>query len=241
MRAQMIRARCYSAMWSAVILSLTAGMASQAAAQPGAPPPPPPHAGPPPPAPVPIAIEAAPHLRRWGIGVHLGGLGITSEREDGAGEARTTDLGLAGVQLRFRLHRRWELELGLTHMQGELPGPGETVRSSGAITLGGMFHINPDSRWLWSALVGIGGVRDHVWTEKDGDRVTRARFAEGMFRLGAGLERRHDRWGLAAQLFAVGLERNDDELDGPDYIGRDGPVPERSSGGMLQIVASYYF
>ncbi|HTE53702.1 MAG TPA: hypothetical protein VK698_22765 [Kofleriaceae bacterium] len=238
----MARTMCYPAVLSAVALSTLIGAPGPAAAQPGAPPPPPPAYAAPPPAVVPVVIVAAPpRVRRWGIGLHLGGMGVESDADQGDAEAQKTDLGLVGVQLRFRLHRRWELELDLSHMEGELDGPGGLTRSSGAVILGGMFHINPDDRWLWSVLMGIGGARDRVWYEKEGDRVTQAEFAEGLFRLGVGLERRFDRWGLAAQLYGVGLERDEEELDGPAYIGRDGPVPEHSSGGLLQIVANYYF
>ena len=238
----MARTMCYPAVLSAVALSTLIGAPGPAAAQPGAPPPPPPAYAAPPPAVVPVVIVAAPpRVRRWGIGLHLGGMGVESDADQGDAEAQKTDLGLVGVQLRFRLHRRWELELDLSHMEGELDGPGGLTRSSGAVILGGMFHINPDDRWLWSVLMGIGGARDRVWYEKEGDRVTQAEFAEGLFRLGVGLERRFDRWGLAAQLYGVGLERDEEELDGPAYIGRDGPVPEHSSGGLFQIVANYYF
>ena len=189
-----------------------------------------------------IAYRAAPRVLRWGIGVHLGGLGIETENDDTGDADRKTDLGLVGVQMRYRLHRRWELELGFSYMEGKLPdfGP-DTRRSTAAITLGGMFHINPDSRWLWSVLFGVGGARDAIWYEKNGDHFTQAKFSEGLGRLGIGLERRFDRWGLAAQLYGVGLKRDNDKLDGPAYEGRDGPVPERSSGGLFQLVANYYF
>lgn len=241
----MVRTLCYSAVCSLLAIAAVAGTAGDVAAQPpGAPPPqaaPPPY-GPPPYGPPPVvAQQAAPSFPRWGIGVHLGGLGLTSERERDAEDPTRTELGVVGLQLRFRLHRRWELELDVSAMGGELAGPGDTRRSTGALLLGGMFHINPDSRWLWSVLLGIGVARDEVWYEKDDERITQAEFAEGVARLGIGLERRFGRWGLAAQLYGVGMTRNEEELDGPAYIGRDGPVPEKSSGGMFQLVANWYF
>jgi hypothetical protein len=225
---------------------LTSLAAAPAVAQPGAPPPTfapaPAYVAVVPVTPVPVVIVARPEPPRWGIGLHLGGMGVESEAElDDGDAAQKTDLGVLGVQLRFRLHRRWELELDLSHMEGELEGPGGLTRSSGAVVLGGMFHINPDSRWLWSVLAGVGGTRDRVWFEKDGDRETQAEFAGGLFRIGVGVERRFDSLGIAAQLYGVGLERNDEELDGPAFVGREGPVPERSSGGLFQIVGNYYF
>jgi len=260
-----IRNRCRWATCSVLVVGALLGLPDRAAGQPGqtppaarvpgapvyaAPPPPPAygppptHAAPPPACACPPRQPAPPSSPRWGIGFHIGGMGVESEREDDDGEgddARETRLGLIGAQLRFRLHRRWELELGGTYMEGELPGPGRMMRTSGAITLGAMFHLNPDSRWLWSVLAGVGGTRDRIWYRKDGDRVITAEFVEGLIRVGGSLERRFDHWGLAAQLYGVALERDDEELDGPDYIGRDGPVPEQSVGALLQIAANYYF
>jgi hypothetical protein len=244
----MVRTLCYSVLSSILVLGVLAGGAGQAEAQGGPPPaptsapppPPPPYAAPgamPPPGTV--VYRPAPEFLRWGIGVHLGGMGVAPEGDD-TGE-RQTDLGLVGLQLRFRLHRRWELELDFSYMEGELPDLGETRRSSGAVILGGMFHINPHSRWLWSVLFGVGGTRDRIWYEKQDERVTVAEFAGGLGRLGIGLERRFERWGLAAQLYGVGMSRDEEELDGPAYAGREGPVPERSSGGLFQLVANYYF
>ena len=192
----------------------------------------------------PAAVVVAEPERRWGIGVHLGGMGLEPTTEDGEevveGDADRTDLGAAGLQVRFRLHRRWELELSATHFAGELGDTGQ-LRSSGSLTLGGMFHFNPGSRWLWSGLLGIGGTHDTISVEKGDERVTTAEFSEGHVRLGVGLERRFDRIGIAAQLYGVAFERNDDELDGPAYEGRDGPVPARSSGGLFLLVGNWYF
>jgi hypothetical protein len=194
--------------------------------------------GPPPGAPT-VAHQAPPPFPRWGIGAHMGGLGVVSARD--ADDDDGTEMGLAGVQLRYRLHRRWELELDLSAMGGELPGPGDTRRTTGAVILGGMFHLNPDSRWLCSVLLGVGGARDRIWYEKNGDAETIADFVEGIGRIGFGVERRFHRWGIGAQLYAIAMARDEEELDGPDYIGRDGPVPEESSGGLFQLSASYYF
>jgi len=183
--------------------------------------------------------------RNWAIGVHLGGLGLEPRNADGdeliEGDSDAIEMGAAGIQLRYKLHRRWELELAATHMAGELGDTG-AERHSGSLILGVMFHINPDADWQWSGLLGIGGVHDEISVEKNGERVTTAEFSEGLVRLGVGLERRFDRWGIAAQLYGVGFQRDDDKLDGPAYEGRDGgPVPTRSSGGEFLLLGNYYF
>lgn len=191
-----------------------------------------------------VAAAAAPE-RNWAIGLHLGGLGLEPRNADGdelvEGDSDSIGLGAVGLQLRYRLHRRWELELAATHMEGELGDTG-AMRHSGSLVLGVMFHINPGSSWLWSGLFGIGGAHDEITVEKNGEEVTTAEFSEGLVRLGIGLERRFDRFGVAAQLYGVGLRRNDDELDGPAYQGRDGgPVPARSSGGEFLLLGNFYF
>jgi hypothetical protein len=232
-----LRSSGYLSASSLLIVAVLVGAAGDAAAQPpGAPP----RHEPPPGPPAAVVQQAAPAFWRWSIGVHLGGLGVVSARDQDA--EKETEMGLVGVQLRYRLHRRWELELDVSAMGGELPGPGDTRRASGAVILGGMFHINPDSPWLCSVLFGVGAVRDVIWYEKaDGDFETQAEFVEGLGRIGFGVERRFDRLGVAAQLYGIGMARDEEELDGPDYIGRDGPVPEESSGALFQLVASYYF
>ena len=183
--------------------------------------------------------------QRWALGVHLGGVGLEPTNEDGdeltEGTSDKIEMGAVGLQLRFKLHRRWELELAGTHMAGELGDTG-AERHSGSLTLGVMFHINPDANWIWSALFGFGGTHDQIMVEKNGEHQTTAEFSEGHARLGIGLERRFDRFGIAAQLFGIGFERNDEELDGPAYEGREGgPVPARSSGGQFLLLGNWYF
>jgi len=235
----MVRTRRYSSVLVSVALAL--GLFLAAAHQAAAQPPAPPFAVQPPGAVPVIIVQPRPRMHRWGIGVHLGGMGVRKHEDDGNDDGPKTDLGLVGLQLRYRLHRRWELELAFSYMEGQLPDLGDTRRSTASLILGGMFHINPDSRWLWSVLFGIGGARDAIWYEKQGDRIVQSEFAEGLVRLGVGLERRFESWGLAAQLYGVGLERDDDKLDGPAYVDRDGPVPQHSSACLFQLVASYYF
>jgi hypothetical protein len=190
-------------------------------------------------------VAASARTQRWALGVHLGGVGLEPRDEDGEelaeGDADAIEMGAVGLQLRYKLHRRWELELAATHMAGELADTG-AERHSGSLTLGVMFHINPDDNWIWSGLFGIGGTHDEIMVEKDGEHVTTAEFSEGHARLGIGLERRFDRFGIAAQLYGIGFTRDDDKLDGPAYEGREGgPVPARSSGGQFLLLGNWYF
>jgi hypothetical protein len=190
-------------------------------------------------------VEAAPAAERnWGIGVHLGGLGLHPEDDDS--EEATTGMGGGGVQVRYRLHRRWDLELDLSgfgeHHHGDEPDADGLRRSTGMVVLGAMFHINPGSDWEWSVLAGLGGAHDTLEArDKTGELRTVAEFSNGLFRLGIGLEKRWERIGLAAQIYGVGMERNDDELDGPAYMDQDTPLARKQTGGLFQLAASYYF
>ncbi len=182
---------------------------------------------------------------RWALGVHLGGVGLEPRNEDGdeltEGDSDSIEMGAIGLQLRYKLHRRWELELAGTHMAGELGDTG-AERHSGSLTLGVIFHINPDDNWIWSGLFGIGGTHDQIMVEKNGEHVTTAEFSEGHARLGVGLERRFDRFGVEAQLYGIGFTRDDDKLDGPAYEGREGgPVPAHSSGGEILLLGNWYY
>lgn len=188
----------------------------------------------------PVVVAAPAPERNWGIGVHLGGLGVHPEENEEA----QTEMGGGGVQLRYRLAPRWELELdasGYGENRREDDGDG-LRRTTSMVVLGAMFHINPHSDWKWSVLAGLGGARDHLEaTNKTGERRTAAEFSNGLFRLGVGLEKRWDRIGLAAQLYGIGMKRDDGGLDGPEFMDEDSPIARKQSGGLFQIAASYYF
>ena len=219
-------------------MNLTAGLAAAlalvalphvAAAQPSA-------------EPAPAVVAAPAPERNWGIGLHLGGMGVHPKDDDR--EEAVTEMGGGGVQLRYRLAPRWELELDLSGYGEERhhdDGDG-LRRRMGVVMLGAMFHINPHSDWKWSVLAGLGGAHDVLETENAaGDRKRVAEFSNGVFRLGVGLEHRWERFGLSAQLYGLAMKRDDDELDGPDYVDQDAPLAREQSGGMLQISGNYYF
>lgn len=190
----------------------------------------------------PAAVAAPAPERNWGIGLHLGGMGVHPEHDDS--EEAHTALGGGGVQVRYRLAPRWELELDLSgYEENRRENDGDGLRRTmGVVMLGAMFHINPHSDWKWSVLAGVGGAHDTLEAEnKAGERRRVAEFSNGVFRLGIGLEKRWERFGLAAQIYGIGMERDDDELDGPDYMDQDTPIARKQSGGLFQIVGNYYF
>jgi hypothetical protein len=192
-----------------------------------------------------VEVAARPDPR-WVVGLHVGGVGLMSEAEEekasdaGTGDPPRTKLGGGGGTVGYRLAHRWELQLDFFGLSGDLPG-GLLHRKTAGVVLDGLFHFYRGSAWTWSAILGVGAARDAISAEKMGQEVTQARFEESVGRIGVGVERRFGQLGLAAQLYGIGFTRNDDKLDGPDYVGRDGPVPMKACGSLFQIGASYHF
>jgi hypothetical protein len=178
--------------------------------------------------------------QRWGIGVHATAMGLGPAEDS---EADAFAMGGLGVQVRYRLHRRWEFEAELDHVAGKLES-GDLSREVRSLLLNAMFHINPGSQWTWTLVGGLGGGRDDIeFVEISGkQRMTgEASFAHGHFHVGVALERRFSNIGVAAQLRAVGVTRNEEELDGPAFEGMDVPTPRNESGGRFNLLVTYYF
>ena len=179
---------------------------------------------------------------KWGVGFHLTGMGLSpadteTDTEDELG------LGGAGLQVRYRLNRRWELEAELDQVKGELEDGGLS-RDYKSMTLAGMFHINPQSQWTWSVVAGLGGGSDDVRFAQmtDGKPTSSsATFSHAHLHLGVALERRFKHIGVAAQLRAIAMARNEDEADGPAFAGSDEPTPREESGARFNLVVTYYF
>jgi hypothetical protein len=185
--------------------------------------------------------------QKWGVGFHLTGMGLgPAETDDDAGlgdDPEQLDLGGAGLQVRYRLNRRWEFEAEIDHVAGELENGG-LARDYKSMTLAAMFHINPNSQWTWSVIGGFGGGTDDVrFVEMaDGKPSTRnATFSHGHVHLGVALERRFENIGVGAQLRAVGMGRNEEDADGPLFEGSDEPTPREEGGGRFNLHVTYYF
>jgi hypothetical protein len=202
-------------------------------------------------APAPVVVTApGPELgmaNRLGVGLHVASLAIAN-REDP--EAEPTHLGGGGLQVRYRLNRRWELELGFTALR-ETDEDGEVLDGPEihAATVGALFHMRPGRRWDWYLLGAIGGI--HVGDRRDDDHDK----GRAMAQLGIGIERRWNHLSIAAELRAVGIAPEHDESAGRevDVAGRGAappppppPPPVRNddrgdAGAQFQVSATYYF
>lgn len=195
-------------------------------------------------APAPVVVEAPPSLPKWGIGLRMTSMTLAPENDPEA----ETEYGGGGLQLRYRLRPRWQLELSIDHVTERLEDGEMGTRQLQSATLAAQYHFRPYARWDWYALVGIGGTANGDPEISDEER----RASEvGHFHLGAGIERRFRHFAIGAELRAVGMAPHDDELeDAPQDdpvqpTGMTVPTEEiertATNGGQLTIAATYYF
>lgn len=172
---------------------------------------------------------------RLGLGLHAEG-GSLSDSDNQAAEP--LDVGGGGLQARYRVSPRWELELSVGGLDAETP---ELRRSIGLGTVGVLFHLNPASHWVWSVLGGVGGGDETVEMLSPGGSVVEEHtFTNRTAYLGGGIERRFGRFSLAAELRLSGIRRDDEAADGPAFAGTNSPTPREMGGGQLRLLGTFY-
>ncbi len=191
-----------------------------------------------------VAVETAPGIPRWGIGLRMTSLSLAPEEMP---EAKT-EYGGGGLQLRYRIAPRWQLELAVDHVTERLESgePGTRQLQSG--TLAALYHFRPYARWDWYALAGLGVTGDGDPEISDQQREA---SQAGHVHLGVGIERRFRHLGIAAELRAVGIAPPEPGDDAPvTEPGRPSPTmteptsvidAQGTAGGQLSIAATYYF
>jgi hypothetical protein len=181
-----------------------------------------------------VGPPAAPLLSRWSLGVRLSTAGI----ENPADSDRPVELAGAGLQLRYRVAPRWELELGLdgfrTRPQGD--GDGHPLQvATGSV----LFHLSPVPRWDWYFLGGVG-----VLHQKDQD--PQARQSHGLAQAGIGLGRRLGAFTVAAEFRAMVIAKDvaaglDQGVGTSAAVIHPGREPKPVGGGQLLLSAAYNF
>lgn len=193
------------------------------------------------PAPV-VMVEAPPSLPRWGIGLRMTSLTLAPENNPDA----ETEYSGGGLQVRYRLAPRWQLELALDHLTERLEDGEMGTRQLQSATLAAQYHFRPYNRWDWYALVGIGGTGNGDPEISDEEREA---SQMGHVQLGVGLERRWNHLAIGAEFRAVGMApREEEDVPATDPVRPTGmTVPTQEidgggiSGGQLSIAATYYF
>jgi hypothetical protein len=175
--------------------------------------------------------------QHWGIGLRATSLGLRT------GDDPNSEMHYVGggLQLRYRLNARWELELSAEHVTEQRDGQGvvEGGAELASGTLAALFHMRPYARWDWYLLAGAGGTQDG---RKDLTDEQRKASAQGHVHLGVGVERRFHHLGIAAELRAVGMAKKDDPAGAKmtDTTGTTTSDPQQS-GGQFNLAATYYF
>ena len=102
-------------------------------------------------------------LYHWELGGHVVGMGLGAKHE-----VEPEGYGGVGVQARYRLRRRWGLELSGSVLHGELADgtKRDLALISGALT----YHLFPDSRFQVYGLAGLGVVPAR-WYRPDGETI----------------------------------------------------------------------
>jgi hypothetical protein len=193
------------------------------------------------PAPV-VMVEAPPSLPTWGIGLRMTSMSLAPESNPDA----ETEYGGGGLQVRYRLAPRWQLELAFDHVTEQLENGEMGTRQLQSATLAAQYHFRPYNRWDWYAMVGIGGTANGDPEISDEEREA---SSVGHVALGVGLERRWNHFALGLELRAVGLApREPEDVPETDPVRPTGMsvptqeiVSESTSGGQATLAATYYF
>lgn len=230
------------------VVAVAVGSSSSALAQaPGEVPSAPVGYGPPPP----VLIAPAPPSvmqHRFAIGISLGGAGYAPS-DGSAADGEDIGFSVAELELRFRLNPRIELlasfaggrEAGDNGEAGDL--------ATGSFAIAARYRFLPEQPWSWWLMGGLGGqvIAPHQSSTDTRDAATRP-----LGLIGIGVERRFHRFGIQAELRAVGLGSRsdaDDTYDVPTSPGTPGTAlyaddlvyADSLSGGQFTVGASFYF
>jgi hypothetical protein len=195
-------------------------------------------------APAPVVVEAPPSLPKWGIGLRMTSMALAPESNPDA----ETQYGGGGLQLRYRVAPRWQLELALDHVTEQLENGDMGTRQLQSATIAAQYHFRPYERWDWYALVGLGGTANGDPEISDEERRA---SEQGHVHLGVGIERRFRHFAIGAELRAVGMAPHENEAEDvpvptePSPTGMSIPPSvieaEGTSGGQFTIAGTYYF
>lgn len=172
---------------------------------------------------------------RLGLGLRFGGTSIATSDPENPEEYSTL-----GLTARWRVSRRWELELAVDH--GQLDNGDGTMGPAelSAGTVSALLHLRPHARWDWYLLAGVGGSERRPYAESP-SAEERSHLA-----LGVGLERRFEHLVLGVELRGLAQEATEQELDArplPSGASHDHSAnPQLSNGGaQATLHAAWYF
>jgi hypothetical protein len=168
---------------------------------------------------------------RLGVGLHAVSMAIVPHDDP---DADPTELAGGGLQVRYRVSRRWELGLELATMRQHDDNGEPFGENIHVATVGAHFRMRPGRHLDWYFSGGLGGL--HVGEHDDDEAEERGR-ALGYI----GLEYRWQHLALGAEVRAVGIAPAE-ETRGARMSTGDDDDDERGDGAAQATVgATYYF
>jgi hypothetical protein len=213
-----------------------------------------------PPGMAPVSPEPAPppppmRAQRWSVGLNVGSLGLAPHMQPD----NKTDFSVGQLALRYRPWRHLEVELAFGGGREKLPDGTQGDREVNQAVLDLRYRFSPGRNWNWWLMAGMGSLA--VTNTYDSQDVKDA-ATQSTLQFGVGLERRWSRFALQAELRAVGVAPNDQNMttkveptplppamDPSGTTTQPPPPPPTDTtytrdgwkGGQMTIGASYYF
>lgn len=163
-------------------------------------------------------------IDRWAVGLAIGTASLTPQ----VAGAPHTGFGLLALAGRFRIYPRFEVELEL-----ELGGAKGNL-AYGGLSADARYRFLVGEPWNWFLLGGLGVTGVHASNATGVDAKGR-----GSIRIGAGVERRFDRFALGAELRLLAIGANDAAAD--DGTLAAAFAHDGVSGVSITVGGSYYF
>lgn len=180
--------------------------------------------------------------QRFGAGLQLTSISLGPKHDP----ARRAEFVGGGVQLRYRMSARWELEGAIDGGREKLDDGSRGSTHLSRVTASAIFRLRPDHRWDVYALAGVGGTAARAESMSPHDS---SRFSH--VALGVGVERRCRHIGIAVELRMIGMRRTRGADVAPPDVRpssmavippeSDAAMDEGVVGGQVSLVANYYF
>ena len=176
-----------------------------------------------------ISAGAASAQERFGVGLRLTSQARSTNADDVAFRG-------GGVQVSYRPWQRWSFDFSFDGLHARWQG-GAVEASSVPFLLGVRWHLFPGRDWGLYLLGAVGGGSSRVTYRLADGREDEDRYSEAHFQVGAGLEYRLGRFGLAAELRAIAISGELQEDDqGSHFLGGIG-----TGGVQANFGGTFYF
>lgn len=172
----------------------------------------------------PIVVAAPQPVRRWSIGLGVGGMELAPHVAPDA----KTHFDVGQIYLRYRPWRHFEVELALGgghEAETEEGVKGSREVSSAVLSL--RYRFNPQRRWNFWLMAGMGSL---AVTHEDASDEEREAAHQSTLQFGAGIERRWRRFALQFEIRAVGVAPHEQEGDVPKM--EPAPINTTTTGTM---------